>query len=165
MSEKTSFRTNPAVARALMIATYAIGGAGYVIAFAVDVVDAVKWVCLLSVGVVGVISMVRHSIFHRADAARMGWDLGKTNNFQIETGFANGAMGVVALLAVFGDWGTVAQAAIIAVYALYFAQVSVLVITGPDRTPGRIFAIVSQTLILAWFAFEGLRHMGMSPFG
>lgn len=164
VSAEQKWNHRPVISQVLMTATYAIGGVGYVIGFSTDAVDAVKWVCLLSVGVVGVISMVRHSIFHRSDAVRMGWDRGERDNFQIETGFANGAMGVVAMFAVFGDWGTVAQAAIIAAYAIYFLQVTVLVVIDADRTVGRVIAVGSQALVLLWFAYVGLHHAGASPF-
>ena len=35
-------------------------------------------------------AFVRHAVLHRSDAARMGWDLGRRNNFQIEVGMASG---------------------------------------------------------------------------
>ena len=47
-------------------------------------------VALWSVGALGVAAFVRHAVLHRSDAARMGWDLGRRNNFQIEVGMASG---------------------------------------------------------------------------
>lgn len=88
--------------------------------------DAVVPVAAISVGAVGVIAFVRHSVFHRADAARMGWDLGRRNDFQIEVGFANLAWGIVALLSWLLAWGTVTQAAITLVFGLYMLQATLL---------------------------------------
>lgn len=148
-----------------MAVTYAVGAAGYFIGFLVSsshgADDAVKWVCLLSVGVVGVISMVRHSIFHRSDALNSGWDFGRRNNFQIEVGFANLALGVAAILAVAGSWGTIAQAALVLVYALYFLQVAVLVVIDRQEdgrlNVGRLVSMCVQFGMLGWFAIDALR--------
>jgi hypothetical protein len=83
-------------------------------------------VCLFAVGVLGVVSFIRHSIFHRSDAARMKWDIGRTDNFQIEVGLANLAWGVVGLAAVAWDWGVAAQAAITGVFGLYLLSAASL---------------------------------------
>lgn len=128
---------------------------------------AIGPVALLSVGVVGVISMIRHSVFHRSDATRMGWDLGRRNNFQIETGFANLAIGLPALAAVAFDWGVVAEAAFVLAYALYFLQVTVLVVI--DREDGkvdvpRVVTMLLQTAFLGYFALAALSANHVKPF-
>jgi hypothetical protein len=164
MSKKSkSSLANPEISKWLMIATYAVGGLGYFMGFAKlssSTTEAVAWVAGLSVGVVGVLSMFRHSIFNRSDAVRMGWDLGKRNNFQIEVGFANFAIGAVAIGSVIYNWGVVAQSAITLIYALYFVQVSFLTLI--DLRNGRIdftrfIIMLAQTGLLAYFAYVGLR--------
>lgn len=88
--------------------------------------EAIVPVVAVSVGVVGVIAFVRHAVFHRADAVRMGWDLGRRNDFQMEVGFANLAWGIAGLLSWVLSWGTFAQAAITLVFGLYMLQATAL---------------------------------------
>ena len=101
--------THPRIAKVLMQVTWVVGGIGLFFGLNAlslgQISSAVQWVALWSVGGVGLLSFVRHSVFHRSDALRMGWDLGKRNDFQIEVGFANLAWGVVALIASSLDWG------------------------------------------------------------
>ena len=52
----------------------------------------------LLVGLVGVISFLRHSVCYRSDQVRMGWHQDHPE-FQIEVGFANLAIGIWALVA------------------------------------------------------------------
>tara|TARA_R110002072_G_scaffold164609_2_gene317569 strand:- start:2862 stop:3308 length:447 start_codon:yes stop_codon:yes gene_type:complete len=146
-----------------MTATYLVGAIGYFIGFSTLSSDgaavAIAPVALLSVGVVGIISMVRHSVFHRSDAVRMGWDLGRRNNFQIEVGFANLAIGLPALVAVALDWGVVVEAAFVLAYALYFVQVSVLMLM--ERADGklnlfRVVIALMQAGLLGYFALSVL---------
>ena len=155
--------SNPKVSQILMNVTFAIGGIGYFIGFikmsSGGAEAAVAPVAFFSVGIVGILSMIRHSIFNRSDAARMGWDLGRRNNFQLEVGFANLAIGLPALLAVIFDWDLIVPASLILAYALYFAQVCVLVLI--DRTDGkinlsRLFLILLQTVFLTYFAISAL---------
>ena len=54
-----------------------------------DQAAAAKCASALAVGGSGVLSFVRHAVFHRSDAARMHWDYGIRNDFQIEVGLAN----------------------------------------------------------------------------
>lgn len=148
---------SPRVSGVLMAATYVIGAAGYFIGFTLvgDNPDgAIRWVAGLSVGAVGVVSLVRHAFFHRGDAVRMGWDSGTRNNFQIETGVANGAIGVVALAAVAFNWSVAALATVTMVYAAYFAGVTVLKLSvrGDDRWAVHVLAAAAQAVLLAYFA-------------
>ncbi|GEM_PF-252640 len=83
--------------------------------------EAVKWVCLLSVGGVGVVAYMSHVIFARADAQRLGFG-DKPSGFQYEVGFFNLAVAVMAILAFFLSWGPAAQAALCLVYGAYFLQ-------------------------------------------
>jgi hypothetical protein len=81
--------------------------------------EAVYWVCLLSVGAVGVVAFLSHVVFARADARRLSWPVG---GFQYEVGFANLAFAIVAILAVTLEWGAAAQAAITIGFAIYLLQ-------------------------------------------
>jgi nucleoside 2-deoxyribosyltransferase len=51
------------------------------------------------VGATGLVSLLRHSVFHRSDAVRMGWDHGRRNDVQMEIGFANLAWVLVGIAA------------------------------------------------------------------
>ena len=101
-------------------------------------------------------------MLHRSDAARMKWDLGgRTDNFQID--MANLAWGVVAVIAVLGDWGTTTLAALTAVFGLYllFAasiHVRLLLARPPDqrRSPTEVVPIVVVSLVMLFFAIAGL---------
>lgn len=155
--------SNPLISDVLMNATLVVGAIGYFIGFWITGSDgaqaAVRPVALLSVGVVGILSMVRHSVFHRSDAIRMKWDHGRRNNFQLEVGFANLAIGLPAILAVCLDWGVVVVASLVLVYALYFAQVIVLALM--DRVDGkvklyRVALVVLQTGMLGYFSLAAL---------
>ena len=152
---------DPKISNVLMVATFAVGGIGYFVGFTKSGSGgpeaAVAPVALLSVGVVGILSMIRHSIFHRSDAIRMGWDHGRRNNFQLEVGFANLAIGLPALLAVTLGLNVMIQAAFVLAYALYFIQVTVLVLI--DRTGGkvnlaRLLVMIVQTGTLSYFALS-----------
>jgi len=107
----------------LMMATWATGGAGFAIGAAKlpDEYAAGEAVAIWSVGIVGVLSWLRHFVCYRGDAARMGWS-GGFAGFQWEVGYANLAFGITALVAVFGDWGPEAVAATVVAYGLYMLQ-------------------------------------------
>ena len=146
-----------------MLATYLSGGIGYFIGFmrlgSGGAEAAISPVALLSVGVVGIISMIRHSVFHRSDAIRMGWDQGRRNNFQIEVGFANLAIGLPAILAVSLGCDDIVSAAFVLAYALCFLQVGVLVLI--DHTDGsiniqRLITILIQTGLLGYFSISAM---------
>jgi hypothetical protein len=90
-----------------MALTYAVGALGLGIGFSTAFSPSpdLRWACLFAVGLAGLLSFVRHSLMHRGDAARMGWDSGTTNPFQIEVGLANLAWGLLAVIAVALSWG------------------------------------------------------------
>lgn len=113
--------TDPRISTWLMVATYAVAGPGIAIGMYTVFLDppSLTWSALLTVGAGGILSFFRHAVFHRSDAARMGWDYGTTNAFQIETGLANLAWGLVAVLAVILGWGIVVEGAAFLVFGLY----------------------------------------------
>jgi hypothetical protein len=153
---------------------YALGALGFFLgASESNSIDALEPVVLWSVGALGVVSFVRHAVLHRSDAARMGWDLGRRNNFQIEVGMANLAWGLVALGAVAWSWGVAAQAAITLVFALYLLQAFVIhVVSIVDRSEqrqggaawGPALATLVMASALAYFEIAALDEAGIKPF-
>ncbi len=145
----------------VMIATYVVGGVGVFIGFATinSTPPSLTWATLLAVGGSGVLSFVRHSLMHRSDAARMGWDYGKRNNFQIEVGLANLAWGLVAFLVVALDAGLAAQGTVLAVFGCYLTSVAVMNFVAPGgqrRSIGPGIAITVYGLCLVYLGVMGL---------
>lgn len=152
---------DPAASKWLMLATYAAGGVGLALAFSGLQRDPPSLAagCLLAVGGGGLLSFVRHSLFHRSDAVRMGWDLGRRNNFQIEVGLANLAWGLVAILAVVLGWGLAAQAATFLVFGLYLLAVTAMQVFAPGgqrRALGPMLGLASFGLMLTLVGFLGM---------
>ena len=152
---------DPRVSSALMLATYVVGAAGIAVGFATLNSDppSLAWACLLAVGGAGLLSFVRHSVFHRSDAARMGWDLGKRNNFQIEVGLANLAWALTGIAAVVFDWGIRAQASAFLTFGLYLLSVSVMQVVSPGgqrRALGPLIGIFSFGAMLAVLGVMGM---------
>ena len=77
------------------------------------------------VGVVGVLAFLRHVVFHRADAARMGWQTDRPD-WQFEVGFANLAFGIPGLLVALFLPSYPAFFVLLLGYALYLAQAAAL---------------------------------------
>ena len=153
---------DPRISHVLMIATYLLGIVGIAIGFTTvnDEPPSLSIAAALAVGGGGVLSWLRHSIFHRSDAKRMGWDLGHRNGFQIETGIANLAWGLVALAAVIFGWGIKAEAATILIFGAYLAGCSVMVLLSPpdDRGHrwGAIAGMVSAGVVLIILGVQGM---------
>lgn len=106
--------------------TYAVGALGIGLAFSTlfDAAPDLRWGCFFAVGLAGILSFVRHSLMHRGDARRMGWDTGEANPFQVEVGLANLAWGVLAVVAVALDWGLAVYSACFLVFGFYMAFVT-----------------------------------------
>lgn len=77
-SSKDAWWADPKVSNYLMMSTYALGGAG--IALGIYGLTrgggpkAVHYALPLAVGAVGVLALIRHSVFHVSDARRAGVD-------------------------------------------------------------------------------------------
>ena len=164
---------NPRPAALLMALGYAAGAVGLALGFSRlgdGGAEAVEPVCLFAVGVLGVVSFIRHSVFHRSDAARMKWDMGRTNNFQIEVGMANLAWGIVGLAAVAWDWGVAAQAAVTGVFGLYLLLAALLhagiLVGGPadGRSSAAAIAPAAMGGLLTFFAVAALVNASIEPF-
>ena len=74
----------------------------------------------------------RHGLIERrSDAARMGWDLGRRNNFQIEVGLANLAWGLAAIIVVALNLPIATQAAVCLTMGIYLFAVFVMQLLFP----------------------------------
>ncbi len=86
---------------------------------------ALAIVAATTVGAVGVLAFVRHFVFHKSDAKRMGWE-SERPEWAYEVGFANLAFAVIALVSVFACLGVKAQAVGVLGYAVYLMQAAIL---------------------------------------
>jgi hypothetical protein len=97
---------------------------GFFFYFSNNPENAVNIVSITCVGIVGIISFISHVIFHESDARRLGME-SSSPDFQFEVGFANLALGLIALIAYFLHWGVAAASAIIICYAIYILQAAI----------------------------------------
>lgn len=145
---------DPRVSKWLMIATYAITIPGIAIGLYTVFLEppSLTLAALLTVGAGGILTFFRHAVFHRSDAVRMGWDYGTTNAFQIETGLANLAWGITAILAVMLGWGIAVEGATFLVFGLYMIGAAVAQVVYKRGVPMAIMSLVFGGLM----AFLGL---------
>lgn len=155
---------DPRISGRLMFATYVVGGVGIALSFATlqQQPPSLSLGCLLAVGLCGILSFVRHSLFHRSDAVRMGWDLGRRNNFQIEVGLANLAWGLAAVAAVALGWGMRAEAMTFIVFGFYLLGVTVMQVFAPEgegRPLGPLLGLgsfgIMLTIVGSWGMMAG----------
>ncbi len=132
---------------------------------------AIEPVAALAVGALGIASFLRHSVFHSSDAARMKWDLGQRNNFQIEVGMANLAWGLMAIAAVVWDWGIPTLAALTGVFGLYLLMAAGLLFDSWRRAEGAEQRSLAPTLstgtfaaFMLFFALAALVDASVKPF-
>lgn len=158
---ETAKTADPRPSLVVMIATYVVGGIGLAIGISTvnQTPSDLSLSCLLGVGAVGILSFIRHAILNRSDAARMGWDYGKRNNFQIEVGLANLAWGVVAVLAVVLGWGLAVESALLLTLGTYITIVAVMkafIDGGQSRRPGPILGASTFGLALLYLGILGM---------
>jgi hypothetical protein len=153
---------NTKPANILMALTYAIAALGIGLAFNTlgDPEPDLGWAALFAVGGGGLLSFVRHALFHRADAARIGWTSERTNAFQIEVGLANFAWGAYAVLAVVAGWGLAAESAGFLIFGFYMAAVAVYEVLnagGENRRPwAQVIPSAAFGLILLAIGLTGM---------
>jgi hypothetical protein len=113
---------------------------------------SLRLVTLMTVGIVGVLGFVRHVIFHKSDAKRLGWETDRPD-WMFEVGFANLAFGVIGILSVLGDQIPKTQAVVLLGYAIYLFQVSALhgfrYFTDSRKSPARLWRSCIATLLYA----------------
>jgi len=146
--------SDPRISLYLNIATYIVGGIGigFGLYKAGEPVEALHCAVPLMVGVPGILSFVRHSLFHSSDQARMRGTV-ETPFYIIELGMANGAIGVVALLAFFLGWGTGSEVAVTLSFAAYLLCALCFVIY--NRVKERRFAPGPLAGLALWGAWVG----------
>jgi hypothetical protein len=161
----------------LMGATMAVSMIGLFIAifFLFGNTDlAIRIAAAMLVGIVGIISFLRHSVYYRSDQARMGWQQ-EHKEFQLEVGYANLAIGIWALVAAALNWGPLACGLTLAIYGTYLLCTLLLHIsaareTGSGIDPAYRSRVIRSILSTGWFvvvlfAFTGiaLARSGLAP--
>lgn len=147
----------------LMALTYVAGFVGIAIGFSTISAKppSLSIAALLAVGLAGGLSFLRHSVFHRSDAARMGWVNGKRNNFQIEVGLANLAWALLAVAAVAFGWGLRVQASSFLVFGFYLLAVAVFIATvrgdGSSRPWTQVIGMGAFAVMLLVLGFMGMQ--------
>jgi len=163
---------DPRISFFLMISTFVIGGVGVALGF-YGLANgggpkALHYSILLTVGVPGLLSLLRHSVFHASDAARTGYE--GEPFFMIELGFATGAVGLLAIFAFAGSWGVAAEVVITLAYALYLALALCLFsvrMKAKGLDGGKIMSMSMWLLVLVfmfYFAIAAAIAAHLSPF-
>ncbi len=156
----SSSESSPRAARVLFNSTMIISALGVFAAIYFwfdDVKEATYIASFTLVGLIGIVSFLRHSIFYRSDQARMGWYQDRPE-FQIEVGFSNLAVGVVTIVVVALDLGLVASAVCLLIYGTYLGIATVLHSiefarnNSENRNPAKIINSAFFSLILISFA-------------
>lgn len=126
------------------------------------------------VGVVGILSFLRHSVYYESDQVRMGWRQDH-KEFQLEVGYANLAIGIWALVAAALSWGLVCGV-MLATYATYLLCALLLHLAqaraqedlhDPALRERAIRSVISTGFfVLALFGFGvvALARAGVLPF-
>lgn len=115
-----------------------------------------QYTVLLTVGIPGVLAFIRHVIFHKSDAERLGWQTDRPD-WMFEVGFANLAFGVMAFLSLPVQNGTAAHVVCIAGYAVYLLQAAILhgyrYFTEKEKQPARLWRSTILTSLFAGMMF------------
>lgn len=120
-------------------------------------------VTLCTVGIVGVLAFIRHVIFHKSDARRLGWETDRPD-WMFEVGFANLAFGLMGIAAVFYFNSIQIHTVVLFGYAIYLLQAALLhgyrYFTDTKRSPARLWRSCISTLVYAgmliYFAVNSL---------
>ena len=117
------------IAKIMALLRYLVGGIGLFFGLLLinsgQLTEGVAITSLTAVGLVGIISFVSHSIFHKQDAKIIKLNAVK-DDFQIEVGFANLALGLSALIAYIANLGFQVNTILIFAYGIYLLQAGVL---------------------------------------
>jgi len=113
---------------------------------------SLKIVAIITVGLAGVLAFIRHVIFHKEDAKRLGWETERPD-WMFEVGFANLAFGVMGILVVVLNWDVTAQALVTIGYAVYLMQAAILhgyrYLSDEKKSPARLWRSCLATLLYA----------------
>lgn len=154
------------MAQWLNIVSIVIGSVGIFFGFYfldTSIALSLRIVTITTVGVVGFLAFVRHVVFHKSDAKRLGWETDRPD-WMFEVGFANLAFGVMGILSCLSGWHPQSQALVLLGYATYLAQASALhgyrYFTDAEKSPARLWRSCIATLLYAAamtvFAVAGL---------
>jgi len=139
-----------AIIRILLVALSIFLG----IFFLPDIAKSIDIILLLAVAVIGILSFFSHVVFHKADAKRLGWE-SERPDWQFEVGFANLAIGLVALVAYIFAWNLMAKSGIVLIYGMYLLQAAILhtirVIQKHDNDVQQLFMSVFSALVFSGF--------------
>jgi hypothetical protein len=156
---------DPRISRWLMILSYVVGGVGVFLGMywlaGGRSVKALHWALPFMAGGVGILAMLRHSLFHESDAARTAAETGDPF-YMIELGYANGALGAIALVAVFARWGVGAEVALGLTYALYLLLAYTLFAVKAVRSGldgGKIMGLIAWPLMVGFLAAFSIAAM------
>ena len=150
----------------ISIISMAVGTAGIFFGFCYigqDPLLALRIVTFSTVGVVGLLSFVRHVVFYKSDMKRLGWETDKPD-WMFEVGFANLAFGLAGILPVLAKWSKDALIIPLLGYAFYLLQASFLhgyrYFTDTDKSPLRLWRSCVATLLyvimMSYFAIVSL---------
>jgi hypothetical protein len=122
-------------------------------------------VTLTTVGLVGILAFVRHVIFHKSDAKRLGWETERPD-WMFEVGFANLAFGIIGVLSVIGNQLPKTQAIVLFGYAIYLFQAAALhgfrYFTDTQKSPARLWRSCIGTLLYALsMSFFAIRTLSL----
>jgi hypothetical protein len=113
---------------------------------------SIRIVSVSTVGIVGVLAFVRHFIFHKSDAKRLGWETERPE-FGYEVGFANMAFAVIALWSGLQNHSKQTQSVIVIGYAIYLLQAGLLhgylYLTDGKKSAARLWRSCLATLLFA----------------
>lgn len=117
------------LAKLISLLRYVVGAVGLFFAILLcsrgQVPEGVAIVSLTTVGFVGIISFISHSILHKQDAKIVKLKA-VNDDFQIEVGFANLALGVTAVVAFIAKLGIQVDAILVFAFGLYLVQAGIL---------------------------------------
>ena len=117
-----------------------------------DPLTALGIVTISTVGIAGILAFIRHVIFHKSDAKRLGWETERPD-WMFEVGFANLAFGFMGFLSVLAGWGKFTQAVVLSGYAVYLFQAACLhgyrYFTDEHKSPARLWRSFIATLLYA----------------
>ena len=163
----------PAIASVLFAATISTTVVGIFVTIYFLFSDpgfAYRFAAALLVGIVGLLSFLRHSVFYRSDQARMGWVQDRPE-FQIEVGFANLAIGLIAFAAAGLNWGPLACGISLLTYGTYLlctlllnAYEAVYVVEIRARATKSVINTAFFVAALCIFGFLALAGSHTAPF-
>lgn len=150
----------------ISIISMVVGTAGIFFGFYFDSTQplfALRIVVLSTVGIVGVLSFIRHVVFYKSDMKRLEWVTEKPD-WMFEVGFANLAFGAMGLIAFFTGVSRSALILVLAGYAIYLLQAAILhgyrYFTDEVKSPARLWRSTVATLLyvimMGYFVFASI---------